>query len=385
MDQITDSLPKSVLFVIGSLNKGGAESQLAMLADGLAKRGVDVSIFCLESGGVLQKRIEESGCRVVSGGFHTAGNRLKRILLLARAFWRLILHTRRYRPDVLHAYLPLTNFMGAVAGHIGGVPLVITARRALGSHQDRHPLWPPMDRIVNRLSHRVTVNSQAVADDTMRRDGITAEKMVLIHNGINVAAFQPDSEKRDEIRSQLKLGNTDIAIVTVANLIPYKGHAELIEAFSEVSRRHPSCKLFLAGEDRGIGENLKQMVTHHGIIDKVFFLGRQDDMPALLNAMDLAVLASHEEGFSNAVMEKLSAGLPVVATSVGGNPEALEGMPGCYLCPPKDPASLQRGLETCIDNLLGDGPYRSRRIAMMDQRYSVEKMVKHHLRIYSRD
>jgi len=89
---------KTVLFVIGSLDKGGAESQLGMLASELARKGIAVSVFSLESGGLLRQQIESSGCKVVDGGYHTRGTLLQRVLRLSRAFWRLIRYARDYRP-----------------------------------------------------------------------------------------------------------------------------------------------------------------------------------------------------------------------------------------------------------------------------------------------
>lgn len=376
---------KTILFVIGSLDKGGAESQLAMLASELARKGIAVSVFSLESGGLLRQQIESSGCKVVDGGYHTHGTLPQRMLRLSRAFWTLIRYARDYRPQVLHAYLPLTNFLGSIAGRITGVPLIITARRALGTHQERHPFWPPMDRIANYLSDRVTVNSRAVAEDTTWRDGIKPEKLELIYNGLAIKNFCTDPKQRRATRNILQIDDETTAIITVANLIPYKGHAELLEAFAALAQRHPSIKLFLAGEDRGIQAALERQAVDLSVGERVVFLGRWDNMPELLNGMDLGVLPSHEEGFSNALLEKLAAGLPVVATSVGGNPEALEGMPGCYLCPPRDPFPLQKALELALAGLHGDQENRRIRIQLINQRYSMEKMVQDNLRLYQLD
>jgi glycosyltransferase involved in cell wall biosynthesis len=104
----------------------------------------------------------------------------------------------------------------------------------------------------------------------------------------------------------------------------------------------------------------------------------------LLSAMDLGVMSSHEEGFSNALLEKLAAGLPVVATNVGGNPEALEGMPDCILVQPQDPDDLARGLTAAIGNLGADDQNRKIRQSLVRERYSVDAMVDAYERLYLR-
>ncbi len=374
---------KQILFVIGSLDKGGAESQLALLATELIKQDIDVTVFCTESGGVLHDTIDSSGGRIVSGKFEKNSSRLKKKIMLLGAFWRLACFVCKYRPDVLHAYLPLTNFLGAIAGRLGGIRLVITARRALGKHQDRYPLWKPFDRIANCLSDLVIVNSKAVADDTIRRDGIDPQKIVLIYNGIHAGMFKPDRKRRQNMRTALHLAPKVIAIISVANLIPYKGHAELIVAFADLNKKYSNTKLFLAGEDRGIGDALKQQSIDLGVENHVIFLGRHDDVPSLLSGMDVAVQASHEEGFSNAVLEYLAAGLPLVATNVGGNPEAIDGMPGCFLCPPKNSAILQERLEMVIAGLPEREDIRNKRLGLIGDRFSVDAMVNSYLAVYN--
>ncbi len=98
--------------------------------------------------------------------------------------------------------------------------------------------------------------------------------------------------------------------------------------------------------------------------------------------MDIGVLASHEEGFSNALLEKLATGLPVVATDVGGNPEALEGMPDCILIKPEDAEDLSRGLASLISRLAATAAGRETRQRLVRERYSVDAMVDAYERLY---
>jgi glycosyltransferase involved in cell wall biosynthesis len=376
---------RRILFVVGSLTVGGAETQLAMLAERLKMRGWIIDVFPLEKSGPLVERLQRAGVHVIDGGYDSRGRtKIGRLASLVVCEARLVWCVLRLRPDVVHGFLPLTNFMSALAGRITFAPLVITSKRALGRHQDRHPVWKWFDRIANALSDVITANSQAVASDTHARDRYDVLRIVVIPNGLDFSRLDRARDYRDEMRSKLGLSVSDIAIAMVANLIPYKGHSELIEAFARVAAHDARLKLFLIGEDRGIEEVLISDARRLGVADRISLMGHRDDVPTLLSAMDLGVMSSHEEGFSNALLEKLAAGLPVVATNVGGNPEALEGMPDCILVKPQDPDDLAKGLTDAIGNLRADDHTRKIRQNRVRERYSVDAMVDAYERLYRR-
>jgi glycosyltransferase involved in cell wall biosynthesis len=374
-----------IFFAVGSLTVGGAESQLAMLAEQLKMRGWTIDVFPLEKSGALVERLERAGVHVSDGGYSfTYRTRIGQLAALCRCEVRLVWRLLRSRPQVVHGFLPLTNFMSALAGRMAFVPLIITSKRALGRHQDRHPASKWLDLIANNLSDVITANSRAVASDTQARDGYDVSRIVIIPNGLDFAHLDDARHRRNETRNALDLAPTDVAIAMVANLIPYKGHAELIEAFACVAAGDLRLKLFLIGEDRGIMRFLIDDARRLGVAGRVNLMGHRSDVPTLLSAMDIGVLASHEEGFSNALLEKLAAGLPVVATDVGGNPEALEGMPGCVLVKPRDANDLARGLTGAISRLGADDQNREMRQNLVRERYSVVAMVDAYERLYLR-
>jgi len=241
------SRPGRVLFVIGTLQVGGTETQLALLAEGLARRGWCVEVFALDTSGPLAARLREAGVTIF-GRSKSVMDRPPVVRLASLAgcqgalFWRIV----RTRPDVVHGFLPLTNFMAAVAGRAGFAPRVVTSRRALGNHRDRRPALTWMDSVANAGSHAVTANSMAVARDMNAREGYPLDRIVVIPNGLDLARFDGIERERETVRRELGLEPGDVALVNVGNLIPYKGHAELIEAFAD-----------LRSEERRVGKECR--------------------------------------------------------------------------------------------------------------------------------
>jgi glycosyltransferase involved in cell wall biosynthesis len=372
---------RRILFVIGSLAIGGAERQLVTLAAALAHRGASIQVFTLEAGGPLQDELARAGVEVIDGGYDSRVRFALKLPLLVRAQWRLVRTLLRWHANVVHAFLPLAGLLAVNAGRLCRVSKVVVARRALGTHQERHPYWRWVDRFVSRMAHVVTANANAVAADAAIREGIPLTKIRVIPNGIEVSNFQLDDARRREIRSALRLDGHELAVVCTANLIPYKGHHDLLEAFARLAHERPASRLFLVGSDRGVGTSLAARAVELGVAANVVQLGHRDDIAALLGAMDLGVLASHEEGLSNAILEYLAAGLPVVATDVGGTAEILRDLPGCRLVAAHDP----QGLAAALLALLDEAPDAARRLARrhaVTQRFSVDAMVERHLELY---
>jgi len=272
--------------------------------------------------------------------------------------------------------------MGALAGRLNRVPLVITSRRALGTHQDRFAVLRPVDLAANFLSHRVTVNSRAVWNDTVSRDHIDEAKLVLIYNGIDPEPFKTAHATREAVRKALRLQPNEKVVIVIANFIPYKGHLDLIKAARQVIDRIPDTKFLLVGEDRGIQKDVERQAQDLGISERVVFMGQRFDIPELLGASDLSVLPSHEEGFSNVILESMAAGLPVVATRVGGNAEAvIDGVTG-WLVPPRNHEEMAIKIVDLLSNPIRAkswGKEGRRRIAGL---FTIDRMVKKHLNLY---
>jgi len=232
-DKVNPSRP-TILFAIGTLGLGGAEKQMALLIKHLDRFNFNCHLFALEPIGPLKDYLRTTRLQVHNGGYSSEKSWTIKIFLLIRGQLRLQRLIRQIRPHIVHAYLPLTNFMASFAGRILNVPMIITSKRALGTHQDRNWGWRLFDMASFRFSHSVTVNSKAVAEDTIRRDRGNSAKIRLIYNGLNFEELTTTVANKREIREALQLNPNHKVVLTVANLIPYKGHAELLRAAAMV-------------------------------------------------------------------------------------------------------------------------------------------------------
>jgi glycosyltransferase involved in cell wall biosynthesis len=229
------------------------------------------------------------------------------------------------------------------------------SRRSLNTYQRRHRLLARIERRLHSRMSAVVANSRAVLAELVI-EGVAPERLGLIYNGIEPAVFA-DLPPRAEVRRRLGLGSAALVLTTVATLIPYKGHGDLLDALAGVAGELPADWVLLCvGRDDGIGPALRARARALGIDGHVRWLGERHDVPEILHASDVGILPSHEEGFSNAVLEGMAAGLPMVVTRVGGNPEAVVHDVSGLVVPPRDP----RAMGAAILGLARDATRRQR-------------------------
>jgi glycosyltransferase involved in cell wall biosynthesis len=320
-----------VLFVITSLSVGGSERQLTLLASALAKDGMMVAVYSLNDG-TIRADLERAGIEVVVAP--SAG-----IMSVPIAALRLLGFMLMHRPCIVHFFLPAAYLIGAPVAALARIRVRIMSRRSLNNYQ-RNGFVRLLERLWHRTMDAVIGNSRRVVGQ-LSEEGVPRERLGLIYNGVDTSSVLNDPAVRDRTRTSLGLAPGALTMTIVANLIPYKGHRDLIDALALAAPRMPAgWRLLVVGRDDGIGARLRAQAAQLNLNSNIVFLGSRNDVPAILAASDIGVLCSHEEGFSNAVLEAMAAGLPMAVTDVGGNVDAVADGKTGFVVPPRDSKAL---------------------------------------------
>ena len=349
--------PVTVAYLLPRLEMGGTEKHVRDLVGKLDRTRFRPVVVAITEGGPLEAAFAAMGVPVRIIGYQGFTRRRGQVLSRtwkALASIRSLADTlRREEAAIVHAYLPAANILGTIAGRLAGAPRIIVSKRGLCHYKKERPILAFFENVANLAADAVLVNSDAVAAAVRDAERFYGRKIRRIHNGIDAAspaASGDASPAMGGIALDPPLPPDAAAILYVANLFPYKGHLDLVDAASAVAARFPKVRFLLAGREEGIGAQLRSRIEELGLRDQVSLLGPRDDVAALMSAANLVVHPSHEEGFSNTILEAMAAGKAVVATAVGGIPEAVvEGVTGT-LVPPRSPERLAEAMLSLLEN-----------------------------------
>jgi glycosyltransferase involved in cell wall biosynthesis len=367
---------RKVFFLLDSLNVGGTETQAVELATRLDPVRYDVTLGCLRARGPLLEKLTGSAVDLrefyPKGGFDSPGGIYQML--------RLALFLRRSGFQIVHTHDLYANLLGIPSAVLARVPVIISSQRDLshlGLYRTRRRVW--LRRLQN-LSAAVLTNANAVRDGLAAEKHIAAGKIRVIYNGVDLERFGAKTRDRSWLATNAE---QEKWIVLVGNMHDdVKGHACLIAAASGVTREFPAVRFVLAGDGEQ-RQNFEQQVTQLGLQDNFLFLGRCDDVPRLLAGCDIAVLPSKAEGLPNAVLEYLAAGLPTVASRVGGNAEIIQDGKTGLLVPPGDSSALS----DAVLRLLRDPDFavnlgkRGREYVILE--FSFRRMIENTDRLYT--
>jgi glycosyltransferase involved in cell wall biosynthesis len=323
----------TVCQVLHSLGVGGAEVLAARLARRLAG-SFRFQFVCLDDQGTLGQELREEGFPVWVLG--------RRPGVDWRCSWQLAKLLRRERVDVVHAHQYTPFFYAITARLLCRRPSILFME-----HGRSFPDYPRRKRmVVNRLllerRDRVVGVGEAVRQALIHNEGFPPKKVAVVYNGINLSAYSNGSD-RAAVRREIAVGDRDLVILQVARIDPLKDHATAVHTLEHLVRRRPDARLVLVGEGPLLSE-VRQLVADRNLSANVRFLGLRKDVGRLLSAADLFLLTSVTEGIPLAVIEAMAAGLPVVATRVGGTGEVVEDGQTGLLAPAGDPEGLARSV-----------------------------------------
>ncbi|WP_047150873.1 glycosyltransferase family 4 protein [Aneurinibacillus tyrosinisolvens] len=251
-------------------------------------------------------------------------------------------HIRRIikniRPDIVHAHSSKAGIVGRIAAWITGVPSIFTAHGWAftdGVSVVRKKISIPMERLVAKLSTYIICVSEFDRQLALRYKVANEEQLVTVHNGITEQGMVSEHHNKDKTK-----------IIMVARFSTQKDYRTLILTSAKLSS---PVELFLVGEGELL-ESSRRLAVEQGVASKINFLGMRKDIPEILSACDVFVLTSHYEGFPISILEAMRAGLPVIASDVGGVKEAVvDGVTG-YIVPREDVQAVRDRLETLAKN-----------------------------------
>ena len=353
-------VPARLVFLLEDLEYGGTQRQALELARRLDKRRFAVELWVLRKGDDLAPVAKEYNLPVV---------------WLARSGWvgpqsLLNLGKRLWTnpPDLLMLLTVIPNIWGRLAGRLAKVPVIVGNCRGGAAPWRQHErfLWPAADHIL--------CNSQILKDFLVSRYGLPPDRLTVVPNGVDTDFFQPGNNGKSE-GSQV--------LLSVARLVPDKDHDTLLTAFGRLAQGHPGARLWLVGNGPR-REVLEQKVSDLGLAGRVKFLPATQDIRQLYRQADVFVLSSVAEALPNVVLEAMAAGLPVVATRVGGLPEAVVPEDTGLLVSPRDVTGLTAALGRLLDDPGARRNLGRRGRERVLQQFSFEAMVSRHEEVWAR-
>ena len=323
-------------FLIGMLPIGGAERTLVDLVNNINKTEFSVTVWTIMDAGELRDDLNDDV------RYRTLDAKAKWDL---RAPLRFIRAARAERPDVINSFLFFDNLLARITGRIVNGPRIVTGVRAVPN--DRSWFRSSLDRNTQSWSDHIISNSEAGANYAINR-GASPEKVGVIRNGRDVDLFVGGSASEDLYQS-LGLEKKQTIVGTVGRLVERKGHYDLLDAWAEITKKYPDAQLLLVG-DGPEREGLESRAKELNCVDSVVFAGQRDDVPDLLDAMDIFVFPSHYEGLPGALIEAMIAGLPIVATPVDGNAELIINEETGLFVPPRDAEAISDRVKKLLED-----------------------------------
>lgn len=364
----TRLLTFTTLFAIG-----GTERHVVSLADGLDHSRFALEFACLRRSGEFLPQIEARGLRVSE--YSVARLYGSRTLLQQLRFAR---HLRRRGIQIMHSYNFYPNVFAIPAARLARTPVVLASIRDMGAYVT--PRQRRVHRLACRLADHILVNAEAVRQ-WLIAEGFDATKISVIRNGLDQSRFKVAAADRPSLRKELGLPEGVPLVAMLSRLSRKKGVEDFLDAAARVAARFDDTRFLVIGDNidpdgSRYRRELETRAASLGLRHRVVFTGFRLDVPRLLSEVTISVLPSLSEGLSNTILESMAAGVPVVATRVGGSPEALEDGVEGLLVPPRDAAALSQAIGWLLEHPEAARDLGGRARSRVAREFSLERMIR---------
>lgn len=326
MDQ--NHLKIRVVQLISSWGSGGSENGLSLMGDMYDKDSISLLIVNFCPGNVSDLWWKRHGAKYISfpQKAPTLGCAIQLFKLL-----------KREKPDVVDIYGLRMNLVGRIVAKLTGVPVILSNVRQTDDWRKWYHVW--LDRITSIFVDMYVSNSEAGRQVTIKREKISAHKIKVIYNGVALNVFQTNVSRKQILETAGVHKPDKFVFLTAARFRYEKGHGILVKAIADYREQLEGSVFLFAGDGEYL-QDIKDLTKQLGVDDMIKFLGKHDDIPALMKSVDCFILPSFFEGLPRSVAEAMAAGLPVIATNVSGTPELVDdGITG-ILVPPKNSEKL---------------------------------------------
>jgi len=366
----------TVMFPINYLGIGGTEQQLVELVKGIDKTSFNPLVVSLYSGGPLESEVRQiSNTQLIS---------LKR--KGKYDFWTLIKMLsllRKKEVDIIQPFLTPATFFGLLPAVIDRTPVKIVTERS-GARLGTRPgynLYQKTEDFFTRFADWIVPNSEAGKSYLIER-GINPARIRVIYNGLDLKRFTPDKTKVAQIRNQMKLPPNGIVVGITANLTPFKDHTTFLHGAKIIHQAMPQTRFAIVG-DGPLRQSIENMVKELGMENLVTFFGHQRDIASFISCFDIACQCSSiTEGCSNATLEAMALGKPVVITDVGGNREVVKHSENGFLVAAHNPEELANIVLTCLQHPDWAQDVGQRARKTITTRFSLAAMVHNYEQLY---
>jgi glycosyltransferase involved in cell wall biosynthesis len=368
-----------ILFLLRSFNIGGAERQLILLASALQDQGYSVKIAIFYSGGPLEVEVKKRGIEVIN-------LQRKGRLDFRSFFFRLTSLIRHNKPDILHSYLPVANIWAALVKILLPETIVVWGVRASSLDLKQYNWQTQFTEFIeiqlSRFPDWIICNSQAGLLNSLKK-GYPKARMSVISNGIDTNRFFPDRERGLHLRKYYNIENDQKVIGMVARIDPMKDYPNFLHAAALLLKEKPNIHFLCVGDGpQKLIHEYKQMASSLGLENAVTWVGYQENMFAVYNALDILVSASaYGEGFSNVVGEAMACGVPCVATNIGDSALLVEEFG--ELVPPSNPQALRDGILNLLRIISQRDSFGANQLAQrVTREFSVDALASNTIRLF---